>query len=118
MAEIQMVCREGYCDEFIDEAYGRACHTCWAEEEEPCRQFTHPKRDLGAIPFGDCNHAKFRYIYKGVSAKNYEIEPFEDVFNSHLKCMYVTVGRRTYECVKVILDGKCIFNEMGDDTNG
>ena len=47
--------------------------------------------------------------------ENYEMEEFSDPYNPHLDYMQVTLGRTTYDCVKVILDGKCIYNNYDDD---
>ena len=69
------------------------------------------------IPYGDCARAYVKYARKGWSGKNYEIEPpLEDEFNPHLNCVGVRLGKEYYEkCVKVILNGKVIYNNYDDE---
>ena len=43
------------------------------------------------------------------------MEEFSDPYNPHLDHMEVTLGRKTYDCVKVVLDGKCIYNNYDDE---
>ena len=117
MAEIQIVYREGYCAYRLP-CYNTGCHTECASDMR-CKSFYQKEEvsenGLKVIPFGDCDRAKFHYKYKGWSGKRYEIEECFDPYNPHLDCMLVTLGKTTYECVKVILDGKCIFNEFDDE---
>lgn len=104
MGVIQMKYREGYCDcdrEFgVFTDYSEQCHTR-AAEAKGCGYF---EKWCGA-----CRHACYKTIYKGISAKNYEMKEFEDPCNPWLNCMLVTIGKRTYECEEVILDGKMIY---------
>lgn len=116
MAEIQMIYREGYCDlRYVnpivaDGNYCEQCHTC-SGEDLGCPEFNDGRRPGEIrIPFGDCKNAKFETRYKGVTVKNYEIEPFIDDYNRHLDCMLVTIGKKQYECTKVILNGECIYS--------
>lgn len=116
MANIQMIYREGYCDSSWcgQEKYCAQCHT-YAAEDLGCQMFDEGKHEPNVVPFGDCTYAKFRRIYKGVTTKNYTIEPFEDTYNLHLNCMLVTVGKKVYECEKVSIDGECIYNTLEDN---
>ena len=109
MAYIEIVYREGHCTMSCTD-YSEACHTESAEEFD-CPYFAHPAHDKKTIPFGDCAYAKFEYKYKGWSGKKYEIEECRDPYNAPLDCMLVTLGKKTYECEKVILNGTCIYNE-------
>lgn len=117
MADIQIVYRVGYC--VCDRKdYCVQCHTCVADDlgcEYYCPDPDTDENGRKVIPFGDCNRAMFKYIYKGWTGKRYEIEESRDDYNPHLDCMIVTLGQYEYECVKVVLDGKCIFNEYDDD---
>lgn len=113
MANIQIIFREGYCDTY-DGEYCCQCHT-GAAGDLGCSRFSNGKREPNKLPFGNCVHAKFRMIYKGVTTKNYTIEPFEDTYNLHLNCMLVTVGKKVYECEKVSIDGECIYNTLEDN---
>lgn len=115
MGVIQMKYREGHCDmcyDLIDTNYSEQCHTAVAECGG-CRYFSDGSytKDDGTkvIGCGACIHAYFKTIYKGVSVKNYEMEEYEDVWNPWLSCMLVTIGKKTYECEEVILDGKLIY---------
>ena len=119
MAEIQIAYREYYC--LLDSPeHCMQCHTA-AAEDMGCRNYDDGEkyriREDGArvIPFGDCYYARIRHIYKGLCAKNYTIEPFEDTYNPHLNCMNVTVGKSTYDCDRVILNGECIYNDLIDN---
>lgn len=120
MAEIQIVYREGYCDYNLPD-YNTQCHTCVASDMG-CRYFYQEEavseNGIKVIPFGDCNRAQFKYKYKGWSGKRYEIEECFDPYNPQLDSMIVTLGRKAYDAVKVILDGKCIFNEFDEEKDG
>lgn len=120
MAEIQIVYREGYCDYGLPD-YNTQCHTCCGEDLG-CKCFLQDEitgeNGIKVIPFGDCSRAKFMYKYKGWSGKRYEIEECFDPYNPQLDSMIVTLGRKAYDAVKVILDGKCIFNEFDEEKDG
>jgi len=113
MAEIQMVYREGWCiyEQCANSDYNTQCHTQCAADTG-CPFFNDGEHIPNRINFGDCIHANFKMKYKGVSTKNYEMEELEDPYNPHLNCMRVKIGRRVYDCEKVILDGKCIYNDL------
>lgn len=113
MAEIQIVYREGYC-EYFGTDYCVQCHTACAGDMG-CRMFDEGEHEENEIPFGDCTHAKFKSIYKGMTVKSYELEEFEDPINIHLNCMVLTVRNKSYYCDKVILDGKCIYDNTIDE---
>ena len=124
MADIEIIYRKGYC-ELEERGYGHdieydiGCHECWAEDSN-CKYFAHPEPlqaedGTRIIPFGDCAHAKFEYRYKGWSGKRYEMEEYRDPYNSHLDSMLVKLGKTEYNCVKVIMNGKCIFNEYDEE---
>ena len=119
MADIQIVYRDGYCEiaECNCDVIGNYCTQCHtqAAEDLGCKYYDEGSHDANVIPFGDCIHALFRRKYKGIVAKKYDIEPFEDNYNMHLNCMAVTAGRKTYYCDKVILNGKCIYNNIRED---
>lgn len=115
MADLQFIYREGYCDLYrcyreVKDCYSEQCHTSCAEDAG-CRYYCDGKKEDEpyVIPFGDCIHAMFKTRYKGVSAKNYEIEEFEDDYNEHLNCALVTIGKHVYECEKVILNGEPVY---------
>lgn len=119
MAEIQIVYwADRWCD-YNCPGYSMQCHTM-AAEDMGCKYFipdgpTVTEDGKKIIPFGDCARANSKYNRKGWSGKNYEMEEFSDPYNPHLDYMQVTLGRTTYDCVKVILDGKCIYNNYDDD---
>lgn len=113
MAEIQIIYREEYC-EMMNSNHCTQCHTACASDLG-CNMFDEGKHEKNVIPFGDCIYAKFKYIYKGMNIKNYELEEFQDTYNLHLNCMMLTTRNKIYECEKVILDGKCIYNEYDDE---
>ena len=52
---------------------------------------------------------------KGWTGKRYEMEEVHDDFDPGIDYMEVTIGNRIYNCVKVILDGKCIYNNYDDE---
>lgn len=109
MADIEIIYREPYC-RMRQSDFDYQCFTSEADCGV-CEYFHRGEYTPPAFPLGNCVHAKFRYKYKGIVAKRYEIETFEDDYNPHLNCMDVTVCKRTYECVKVVLNGKVIYNE-------
>lgn len=110
MAEIQIVYREGYCEYgCMATDYDTQCHTQCAADMG-CKFFNDGEHLPNFIPFGDCIYAHFRTKYKGVTTKKYDIEEMEYPYNPHLNCMLVKIGNRIYQCEKVILDGKCIYD--------
>ena len=116
MAEIQIVYREGYCDfDCMGTEYNTQCHTQCAADTG-CKFFNEGEHLHNVIPFGDCIHAKFKYIYKGMSVKNYELQELDDPYNPHLNCMTLETRNRIYFCEKVILDGKCIYDELPSES--
>lgn len=119
MADIQIVYREYYC--YCDRLeHCTQCHTEYAKDVG-CSSYNDGEayiiREDGrkVIPFGDCWYARIRHKYKGLSAKKYEIEPFEDAFNPRFNCMLVRIGKNEYECDRVILNGECIYNDLTDN---
>lgn len=126
MADIQIVYRGGFCEYHNEEEYCQMCHTSYAKECGGCRSFAYGDNSGGiefsidgkpfsVVPFGDCAHAKYNYKYKGWTGKRYEIEQDEHGLTPELDCMLVTLGSKQYDCVKVILDGKCIYNIFDKD---
>ena len=117
MAEIKMKYKEYYCD-FADMKLCEFFYDCLTQDAQDlgCRYFNDGKMGENVIPFGDCVNAKYRYKYKGISVKNYEVEEFEDVYNPHLNCAIVTTRSAIYDnCVKVEIDGECIYNSESED---
>ncbi len=121
MAEIQIVYRKGYC-ECCGSDYDTQCHTQSAGDLG-CRMFNDWNQEetfensqrIRSIPFGDCIHAKFKYIHKGMSLKNYKLEELDDPYNPHLNCMELKTRNVVYFCEKVILDGNCIYDDLSGD---
>lgn len=115
MAEIQIVYRNYFCDCIgCEDKFDTQCLTEFANNTD-CIGFSNggsrdEKGHLKWFPFGNCVHAQWDYGYKGWVGKRYEIEECEDVFNPHLDCMRVRLGKTEYDCVKVTLNGECIYN--------
>lgn len=107
MADIEIIYREGYC-ECRGENFSMQCHTQCAEDLG-CPMFNEGKHEKNVIPFGDCIYAKFKYIYKGMSIKNYELEEDDDLYNPHLNCMMLKTRNGWYQCEKVVLNGNIIY---------
>ena len=114
MADIEIIYREGYCEMMKSDDFCEQCHTDMASNTE-CSMFNEGKQEKNVIPSGDCIYAKFKYIHKWMGVKNYELEEFQDSFNPHLNCMMLKTRNKIYECEKVILDRKCIYNEYDDE---
>jgi hypothetical protein len=119
MAEIQIVYREYGCR--FDDCYVgmksphcMQCHTM-AAKDLGCVDFDDGNDNPHVIPFGDCKNAIIKHRYKGCTVKNYEMKEFYDTYNMHLNCMEVTIGKITYDCDKVVLNGKCIYDELEDE---
>lgn len=106
MADLEITIRRGSCS-LKSWQYCSQCHTQWAGELG-CLHFD-PIGDDGkrVIPFGDCIHASYTYIEKGISTNNYQVEPFEGEYFD--KWAEVTIGRKKYECIEVKIDGKTVF---------
>lgn len=105
MAEIEIIYREGYCEfECIrTNIYCMQCHT-QAAEDLGCPTFCEDEHeDCG------CDFAKFKYILKGMSIKNYELEVVDDPYNQHLNCMMLRTRNKSYQCEKVVLNGEVIY---------
>ena len=116
MADIQIVYREGFCSHWSGgDCFCMQCYTQCAEDMG-CKFYSDggEKTDANGnaiIQFGDCYYADWKHKFKGWSGKNYEMEEVHDPYNPHLDSMRVILGRTEYDCVKVTLDGKCIYNE-------
>ena len=118
MAEIKIEYRKGYCDLNSDN-YCEQCQTMWAKDVG-CPMFNDGGERLSengrrVIPFGDCVHAKFDYLWKGLSVKNYDIHEHKDDYNLHLNCMIVETRYDYYECEKVELDGVVIYDNTNEE---
>lgn len=117
MAEIEIVYRVGYCG-YNRPKYCEQCHTCCANdmgcEYAYIDGIVRTAKGI-EIPSGVCNRAMFEYKRKGWVGKRYEIEEYEDPYNPWLNCMSVKLGNTYYNCVKVTLNGECIYNEYDDD---
>lgn len=112
MAEIEIIYREGYCERMGCD-YDTQCHTSVAEDLG-CPMFNVEEHEENVIPFGACIHAKFKYIYKGMSVKNYELrvyDVYDDPYNPQLSCMMLKTRNGSYDCEKVVLNGKVIYGE-------
>lgn len=55
------------------------------------------------------------FMYKGWSGYRYEIEEVLEDLPEYDNYALVRLGSQIYECVKVKLDGKCIFNDYDDE---
>lgn len=111
MAEIEIIYREGYC-EYMNGNYCAQCHT--AAGNHGCPMFNEGEHEKNVFPLGDCIHAMFKYKYKGMSIKNYELEKDDDPYNPHLNCMTLETRNALYSCEKVILNGEIIYGEDFD----
>lgn len=121
MANIEIVYRIGSCAFNYSAEYCPTCHTCWADEigcRFYCSGEVEEKNGVRLIPFGNCIHAHYDYGFKGGVYKRYEMEEYTDSYNMHMNCMNVTLGGYVYECVKVTLDGKVIYNEWDEEEGG
>lgn len=117
MADIEIVYRIGHCAENCPD-YDLDCHSNHADFTGCSRYISlNPYYDNGRliIPVGDCSKAVFEYKRKGWTGKRYEMEEVHDDFDPGIDYMEVTIGNRIYNCVKVILDGKCIYNNYDDE---
>lgn len=106
MAEIEIVYRKGYCW-YSCEDFDTQCYTQCAGDMG-CRFCATDEA-------GTCTNAKWRYKYKGWSGKNYEIEEDNDPYNPWLDSILVRLGRTDYDCVRVKLNGKTIFDVYDGD---
>ena len=111
MAALEFTIRRGMCSLGLKEYHGQ-CHTSCAEDMG-CRYFDNGDGSTRVVPFGDCCNAKYAYIEKGVSTKNYQVEVFRDDYNND-EWAVVTIGRKEYECVRVKIDGEIIYPKMED----
>ena len=117
MAEIQMVCINLRC-KYNDYNLNMQCITESASDtgcihckiQEPYKNFL----GITVYPTNECVHAYMEYKFKGVTAKNYEMEEIDSP-----ECAYtwmdVTIGKQRYMCVKVTIDGRCIYNIYDDE---
>ena len=105
MAELVLTVRRGFCnlnrEEFEDQCLSQF------GKDVGCRCYNDGlKKGDRYIPYGNCINADYEYIYKGISAKNFEVEVVRFELDEWAE---VTVGRKTYECTSVILNGKTIY---------
>ena len=119
MAEIQIVYRKPLCDYDVVREFNTQCFTCVAGDSG-CKYYSDGGRKIDkeghvVIPTGACSRARWTYGYKGWSGANYHMEELNDPYNPWLDSMEVKLGRTTYDCVKVTLDGKVIYNNYDDE---
>ena len=109
MADIQIEYRnyicELDCDKFDMQCFSGAASDlgclCFCDGQDHGKQrFSH----------GSCIHAETKTSYKGVSTKSYEMEEIFDPYSAD-DYMSVKIGKKYYDCDKVILDGVQIFPE-------
>ena len=114
MAEIKIKQKEYYCIYYSD----KFCTQCLTEcgEDVGCSYYFDGKTEPNVIPFGDCVYADYKYKYRGLSVKNYEVEEYEDDYNPHLNCAIVKTRNAVYDnCVKVEIDGECVYNAESEE---
>ena len=121
MADIEIVyLSDAFCDEDCKD-YSVQCHTFAADSGCPYyvgTKSSQPCPYQEAKKFGPCANAILRYVHKGWSGTNYEIIPGEeDPYCPKAPIASVKLGRNTYECAKVTLNGKVIYNNYDDDTD-
>lgn len=109
MAEIEIVYRYYYCDSNdLDELHCSQCHSCCADGMG-CKEFKGGYDE-------PCEHAKYKKVYKGISCKNYEISKCDYTFDPWLNCVEVKIGKKVYDCERVVLNGNTIYEGgMFDD---
>lgn len=120
MADIEIVYRVCRCKMRQYDIVSEYC-TMQDAENTACRYY-HKASDGNCdpyqnfVPYGDCEHAYFDYVYKGLSGKRYEMVEDENVFEPHLDCMLVQFGKKVYKCEKVTLNGECIYNHYDSES--
>ena len=114
MAEIKIKQKEYYCEKASD----KFCTQCLTEYamDVGCKHYGEIYTERHIIPFGDCIYADYKYKYRGLSVKNYEVEEFKDNYNPHLDCAIVKTRNAVYDnCVKVEIDGECVYNAESEE---
>lgn len=116
MACIEIIYESSSFCSAYESDYCMQCHTN-AAQDLGCPCYWNGSTDDKANKIGECKHAEIRYTRLGWVGKRYEIgEPEEDYYNLHLNCVAVRLGNKWYErCVKVVLNGKIIFNNYDDE---
>lgn len=124
MVEIQIVYRHYFCDCIgCEDKFSTQCLSEYAAITD-CKGYSdggidyYDRESMFIMrTYGDCVHAKWKYKIKGWFGNRYEMSTLKDPFNN---CMRVWLGKTEYDCVKVILDGKCIYNngETEQEVNG
>lgn len=107
MAELVLTVRRGVCN-LHHWAFEDKCLSQFGDEVICPYYNDGSKMDDRRIPYGNCIYADYEYIYKGISAKTFEIRVVESRFDLD-EWAEVTVGGKTYECTSVILNGKTIY---------
>ena len=114
MADIEIVYQIGYCDSELP-FYDEVCQSEMGDEikSRECSNYNDGSMNPCHIPYGNCIHAKYHYCYKGSTTKKYAI--YTNCYDRVTESIPVTINNKTYECKKVKLNGKCIFNEFDDE---
>lgn len=131
--EIKIEYLQGYCfcseyqDANTEDYYCEYCYTECAEDLG-CDHYRKPRiknkdestgKMWAEIPVKcKCEHAACLLKYKGFTAKNYEAYVDEDPFKPRNDVMVLIVGKRRYNCRKVVIDGEQIFPEIKEQDNG
>lgn len=115
MADIQIEYREYQCLCGCENHCGQ-CYTSVAEDMG-CPLFNHrDEKENGTIMvlYDCCKYASYTLAYKGIVAKRYTMTEYFNPYEYPDSCMKVTVGGKTYDCEKVIIDGTCVYGGDSD----
>lgn len=126
MSNLDIVFREMHCRFADSDSLCQVCGQCYTDyaTDLGCSYYrgdeVHDEwingEKVRVIPCGGCVHADYRYIYKGFIDVEYEMEKSTDPYDPLY--MEAWIDGERYECVKVSLNGKTIYNEYDDDDDG
>lgn len=116
MANIEIIYRKKWCLLEFDAARKNFCNFCFDPESASCVcEYFCADRTWAKSNEAPCANACIKYVYKGWTGKKYEMEQMSDyVFGDY---MLVTLGNQIYECERVTLNGKCIFDQYEEENN-
>jgi len=124
MANIEIIYRKKWCLIGTDPTSKKFRNACFDPEcaHDVCEYFSADhtwmkKNGLDCLrsDFSPCASAYVKYVYKGWTGKKYEIEQMSD--DGLGDYMLVTLGNQTYECERVSLNGKCIFDQYAEEND-
>lgn len=104
MAKIEIKYRDYRCNVMMN-GYDPdlQCEEANTYYDNPC-DFYHKSKE-----YGYCECLEIRHAYLGKTVNNYKVTEYISLTDYSANCAIVTIGRNTYYCDEVKIDGKIVY---------